>query len=190
VVRHQGRAFGLTPRSAHVGYLERDGVTRNGGKGRTFSAAEDRADAVAFARRGLIDRHHFRFVVTPEDAAEMTDLRAFTRDLALQMESDLGTRLDWVGIAHWNTDNPHVHLVGRGVADDGCDLVISRDYISHGLRSRATDLVSAELGPRPEHEALAHEVDAERGTRLDASDPDGGRSCRLHRPAAGSSGRR
>jgi type IV secretory pathway VirD2 relaxase len=94
------------------------------------------------------------------------------------MESDLGTRLDWVGIAHWNTDNPHVHLVVRGVADDGCDLVISRDYISHGLRSREPDLVSAELGPRPEHEirsALAREVDAERWTRLDASDPDGGR---------------
>ena len=102
----------------------------------------------------------------------MTDLRAFTRDLVGQMESDLGTRLDWVGIAHWNTDNPHVHLVVRGVADDGCDLVISRDYISHGLRSRAEDLVSAELGPRPEHEirsALAREVEAERWTSLDAA---------------------
>jgi type IV secretory pathway VirD2 relaxase len=74
---------------------------------------------------------------------------------------------DWVGIAHWN----HVHPVVRGVADDGCDLVISRDYINPGLRLRATDLVSAELGPRPEHEirsALAREVDAERWTRLDA----------------------
>jgi type IV secretory pathway VirD2 relaxase len=93
------------------------------------------------------------------------------------MESDLGTRLDWVGIAHWNTDNPHVHLVVRGVADDGSDLVISRDYISHGLRSRAEDLVSAELGPRPEQEicsALEREVEAE----LDSfrrGDPDGGR---------------
>jgi type IV secretory pathway VirD2 relaxase len=88
------------------------------------------------------------------------------------MESDLGTRLDWVGIAHWNTDNPHVHLLVRGVADDGSDLVISRDYISHGLRWRATDLVSAELGPRPEHEirsALAREMEAERWTRLDAA---------------------
>jgi type IV secretory pathway VirD2 relaxase len=88
------------------------------------------------------------------------------------MESDLGTRLDWVAIAHWNTDNPHVHLLVRGVADDGSDLVISRDYISHGLRSRATDLVSAELGPRCEHEirfALAREVEAERWTRLDAA---------------------
>jgi type IV secretory pathway VirD2 relaxase len=172
VVRHQGRAFRSAPLSAHVAYLERDGVTRDGEKGCMFGATEDHADAVAFARRGLGDRHHFRFVVTPEDAAAMTDLKAFTRDLVGQMESDLGTRLDWVGIAHWNTDNPHVHLVVRGVAENGSDLVISRDYISHGLRSRAEDLVSAELGPRPEHEirsALEREVDAERWTRLDAA---------------------
>jgi type IV secretory pathway VirD2 relaxase len=42
----------------------------------------------------------FPFVVTPEHAAEITDLRALTRELAVQMESDLGARLDWVGIAH------------------------------------------------------------------------------------------
>jgi len=88
------------------------------------------------------------------------------------MERDLGTRLDWVEVDHWNTDNPHVHLLVRGVAEDGSDLVISRDYISHGLRSRAEDLVSAELGPKPEHEirsALEREVEAERWTRLDVA---------------------
>jgi type IV secretory pathway VirD2 relaxase len=170
VVRHTGRALRSALLSAHVAYLERDGVTRGGEKAHVFSATEDRADA--FAGRGLDDRHHFRFVVAPEDAAEMTDLKAFTRDLAAQMESDLGTRLDWVAIDHWNTDNPHVHLLVRGVAENGSDLVISRDYISHGLRSRAEDLVSAELGPKPEHQirsALEREVDAERWTRLDAA---------------------
>jgi type IV secretory pathway VirD2 relaxase len=172
VVRHRGRAFRSAPLSAQVAYLERDGVIRDGEKGRMFGAAEDRADAVAFARRGLNDRHHFRFVITPEDAAGMTDLRAFTHDLIGRMENDLGTSWTGSAFAHWNTDNPHVHLVVRGVADDSSDLVISRDYISHRLRSRAEDLVSAELGPSPEHEirsALAREVEAGRWTRLDAA---------------------
>jgi type IV secretory pathway VirD2 relaxase len=147
---------------------ERDGVTRDGEKAHMFSAEEGPADAAGFARRGHDDRHHFRFIVAPEDAAGMTDLKAFTRDLVAQMERDLGTRLDWVAVDHWNTDNPHVHLLVRGVAEDGSDLVVSRDYISHGLRSRAEDLVSAELGPKPEHEirsALEREVEAERWTR-------------------------
>jgi hypothetical protein len=33
-----------------------------------FGANEDRA--VAFAKRGVDDRHHFRFIVSPEEAAE------------------------------------------------------------------------------------------------------------------------
>ncbi|MBP2277038.1 relaxase/mobilization nuclease domain-containing protein [Sphingomonas sp. PL20] len=170
VVRHQGRSFRSAPLSAHLSYLKRDGVNRDGEKGVMFDAGFDRTEDLAFADRCKDDRHHFRFIVSPEDAGEMTDLKAFTRDLASQMEADLGTRLDWVAVDHWNTDNPHVHLLVRGVDETGADLVISRDYISRGLRSRAEDLVAIELGPKPEHEirsALENEVTAERWTRLD-----------------------
>ena len=170
IARHRGRAFRSAPLTAHLSYLKRDGVSRDGEKGVMFDAGSDRADDGAFAERGKDDRHHFRFIISPEDAGDMTDLRAFTRDLARQMETDLGTKLDWVAVDHWNTDNPHVHLLVRGVDDTGADLVISRDYISRGLRSRAEDLVSIELGPRPEQEirnALEREITAERWTRLD-----------------------
>jgi hypothetical protein len=88
------------------------------------------------------------------------------------MERDLGSRLDWIGVDHWNTDNPHVHLLIRGKTDGGRDLVISRDYISRGIRARADELVTIELGPRSEHEvrsALEREVEADRWTRLDAT---------------------
>lgn len=170
IARHSGRAFRSAPLAAHLSYLKRDGVTHDGEKAVMFDADGDRADDTAFAERSKDDRHHFRFIVSPEDAGEMTDLRAFTRDLAKQIEADLGSRLDWVAVDHWNTDNPHVHLLVRGVDDTGADLVISRDYISRGLRSRAEELVSIELGPRPEHEirnALEKEITAERWTRLD-----------------------
>jgi len=170
IVRHRGRAFRSAPLSAHVAYLKREGVTRDGERGVMFDAASAQADDGAFAERCREDRHHFRFIVSPEDAGEMTDLRAFTRDVARHMEADLGTKLDWLAVDHWNTDNPHVHLLVRGVDETGADLVISRDYISRGLRSRAEELVSLELGPKPEHEvrhALEREVTAERWTRLD-----------------------
>lgn len=170
VARHQGRSFRSAPLSAHLSYLKREGVSRDGEKGVMFDAASDRADDLAFADRCQDDRHHFRFIVSPEDAGELTDLKAFTRDLAQQMEADLGTRLEWVAVDHWNTDNPHIHLIVRGVDEAGADLVISRDYITRGLRSRAEDLVSIELGPKPERDirnALEKEVTAERWTRLD-----------------------
>jgi hypothetical protein len=157
---------------AHLSYLRREGVTRDGASARMFDAVSDDTDLRAFAERASDDRHHFRFIVSPEDATEMEDLRAFTRDLVKQMEHDLGTRLDWVGIDHWNTDNPHVHLIVRGADDRGDTLVIHRDYISHGMRERAAELVTIELGPQSEHEVrrkLAGEVGADRWTRLDAT---------------------
>jgi len=170
IVRHLGQGFRAAALRTHLSYLQRDGVSRDGERGRFFDAGTDQADGAGFAARCADDRHHFRFIISPEDAAQMEDLRGFTRDLVTRMEADLGTRLDWVAVDHWNTDNPHVHLIVRGVDDGGGDLVIARDYISSGLRSRAEDLVALELGPKPEHEirhALEREVTAERWTRLD-----------------------
>lgn len=155
---------------AHIGYLQRDGVTRDGSPGRLFDAAGDQADGRAFTERCEGDRHHFRFIVSPDDASELGSLRGFTRELMDQASRDLATRLDWVAIDHWNTEHPHIHILVRGRADDGSDLVISRDYISKGLRARAGDLVTRELGPRSELEirrGLEAEVTAERWTRLD-----------------------
>jgi type IV secretory pathway VirD2 relaxase len=172
IVRHQGKRFRSAPLSKHVAYLKRDGVTRDGADAKMFDAAADDADAKGFAERCEDDRHHFRFTVSPEDADQMTDLRAFTREMMKDAERDLGTRLDWVAVDHWNTDNPHVHVLVRGRADDGQDLVISRDYMSQGVRIRAAERVTLELGPRTEQEirtGLENEVGAERWTSLDRS---------------------
>jgi type IV secretory pathway VirD2 relaxase len=83
---------------------------------------------------------------------------------------DLDTRLDWVATDLWNTDNPHVHVVIRGKAEDGQDLFISQAYTSRGFRDCAALRVTLELGPRTELEirsALDKEVEAERWTGLD-----------------------
>jgi hypothetical protein len=79
VVRHRGRQFVAAPLARHVAYLKREGVTRNGEDARLFDAASNNADEKAFAERCAEDRHHFRFIVSPEDAAQMADVRAFTR---------------------------------------------------------------------------------------------------------------
>jgi type IV secretory pathway VirD2 relaxase len=179
---------------AHIGYLQRDGVTRDESPGKLFDAAGDEADGRAFADRCKDDRHHFRFIVSPDDAGELENLRTFTRELMDQAARDLGTRLDWVAMDHWNTEHPHVHILVRGRGDDGKDLVISRDYISTGFRARAGDLVTRELGPRSELETrqgLEAETTAERWTRIDrvlareAGAADGVIDLRPNRDAVG-----
>jgi type IV secretory pathway VirD2 relaxase len=101
----------------------------------------------ALAQRMAADRHHFRFIVSPEAGGEL-DLKRYTRELVSSMEQDLDTRLEWVAGEHRDTDNPHVHLLIRGRDARGGDLVINREYISYGLRARASDIATRHLGPR------------------------------------------
>jgi type IV secretory pathway VirD2 relaxase len=170
IVRHIGPRFTAAPLARHLTYLERDGVTRDGKVATLFGSGDGPIDGPGFSERCADDRHHFRFIVSPEDAAELTDMRTFTRDLLTDVQRDLGTRLDWVAVDHWNTDNPHIHILIRGKADDGHDLVIDKLYIREGMRGRAEKLAFLELGPRSEREidqALAREADADRWTSLD-----------------------
>jgi len=160
------------PRSiaAHLRYIEREGVDRKGGPGRAYGPTSDGADLESFRERSAEDRHQFRFIVSPEDAADIDDLRTYTRHLMARMEADLGTRLEWVAVDHWNTDNPHTHVVLRGKDDAGKDLIIARDYIADGMRHRASELATEWLGPRTQLEiqrAMRREVDQERWTGLD-----------------------
>ncbi|WP_261540449.1 relaxase/mobilization nuclease domain-containing protein [Burkholderia multivorans] len=156
--------------AAHLRYIEREGVDRHGGPGHAYGPTTDEADTKAFEERGREDRHQFRFIVSPEDAEQLDDLRTYTRHLMARMEADLGTRLEWVAVDHWNTDNPHTHVVLRGKDDTGKDLIISRDYIAEGMRRRASELATEWLGPRTELEmqrAMLREVEQERWTGLD-----------------------
>lgn len=154
----------------HLRYLERDGVKRDGDRGQLFSATSDAADRREFEERIQGDRHQFRVVISPEDGAQLGDLRTYARDLMSQVERDLETRLEWIGVDHWDTDQPHVQLVIRGRDEVGRDLVISPEYISHGMRARARELATEWLGPRTEleiRESLQREVTQERWTTLD-----------------------
>jgi len=156
--------------AAHIGYIRRDAALEEKDRGKLFDATSEDANASGLVKTITDDRHHFRFIVSPEDGAEMADLKPFVRDLVSQMETDLGTRLEWVGAVHHDTGRPHAHLAIRGRREDGSDLVMPRAYISHGIRERAVDLVTLELGPetRLEQERkLQSDIAAERVTRLD-----------------------
>ncbi len=156
--------------SKHLRYIERDGAGRDGEPGRAYGPQADEADLDAFKERCADDRHHFRFIVSPEEGVDLDDLRTYTRHLMNRMEADLGTRLEWVAVDHWNTDNPHTHLIVRGRDDTGKDLIIAGDYIAHGFRHRAAELATEWLGPRTELEIqqiLQREVEQERWTSLD-----------------------
>ena len=153
---------------AHLRYIQRDGVTREGEPGRLYDADSDDVDGTAFLDRSEGDPHQFRFIVSAEDSSRLRQLKPLIRDLMRQMEQDLDTKLDWVAVDHFNTGHPHTHIVIRGRDDQ--PLIMARDYIGHGVRARAQALVTLELGPENDLERiqkLLNEVDHKRFTRLD-----------------------
>ena len=161
---------GLKSAQVHLRYLQRDGVTREGLPGDLYDARNDRASGPAFLDRCDRDRHQFRFIVSPEDAIEYDDLKGFTRRLMRQMEADLGTKLDWVAVDHHNTGHPHTHVVLRGKDERAKDLIIAREYLSQGMRERAAEIVTLDLGPRTDRQIEARlraEIEQERFTSLD-----------------------
>src|SRR5882724_7478561 len=160
----------LAAARSHQHYILRDGVTRDGGTGQLYDRERDAADGSGFLERQKGDTYQFRLIVAPEDGGRMADLKPFVRDLMSEMEEDLHTRLDWVAVDHFNTGHPHTHIVIAGHDDRGQDLVMARHYISHGIRHRAQDLVTLELGPEQHLERLLkldNEMKAERFTSLD-----------------------
>lgn len=168
IARARGKASGAL--GAHVRYIQRDGVTREGEPGQLYDRASDESDGKAFVERAGGDRHQFRLIVSAEDAEELGDLKPFTRELMAHAERDLGTKLDWVAADHFDTGNPHSHIVIRGAEKSGKDLVIAKDYLVHGFRRRASEIATEELGPRRDNEIALmrrREVDKERFTSLD-----------------------
>ena len=160
----------LAAARTHQHYIMRDGVTREGGPGQLYDREHDTADGGDFLERQNGDTYQFRLIVAPEDGGRMAALKPFVRDLMRNMEEDLATRLDWVAADHFNTGHPHTHVIIAGHDDCGRDLVMARHYISHGIRHRAQDLVTLELGPEQQFERiikLANETKAERFTSLD-----------------------
>jgi len=153
---------------AHLAYIEREGVEQDGSKGRLFDGAGD-VERDEFAAKIPREKRQFRFIVAPEDGNEI-DLRSYTTQLMERMEKDVGRRLRWAAVCHYNTDNPHVHIVVRGVDKVGQEVRIDRRYMSEGLRLRGQELATLELGPRTEADLQRQQnrdVTAERLTAID-----------------------
>lgn len=154
----------------HLRYLSRENALRDPNV-RFFDATRAQIDAKKETRTWAVDRHHFRVIVSPEHGQDIADHTAYVREVMSRVEKDLG-KLQWLAINHSNTKNPHSHVLIRGRAEDGRDLVIPGQYVAQGIRKRASEVATKLLGERTTGEvknALTNDVSAERWTGLDGA---------------------
>lgn len=172
VSRHAGKgAARAAALAAHVSYLGRAGAGAEGKPAEFFDRTDDAVDAAEVTGDWGPDRHHFRFIVSPEHGDRIADLRGYTREVMARVSADLGEpELEWIGTCHFDTDQPHAHLVVRGKRADGRDLVIPRDYIGYGFRARAQEVAQERLGDLSRADAerrIWKETEADRFTGFD-----------------------
>ncbi len=158
------------PLRAHVSYLAREGKAAERGEpglersvdylqraetpGNDQFSFYDRSDVgvdgKAITAGWADDRLHFRLIVSAEDGEALGDLKPFIREVMAGLEAKVGTKLEWLAVDHWDTDNPHTHVLVRGRRADGQDLFIPSRMISSGIREHAQEIVTRVLGPRLE----------------------------------------
>jgi type IV secretory pathway VirD2 relaxase len=157
---------------AHGRYVARESATNEGDpRAVGFNATGESIDIAARLEgwQKANDERFWKLIVSPE-FGDRVDLKRLTRDLISQMETDLGTRLEWVAAAHFNTEHPHVHIALRGVGAEGRPLRLSRDFVREGIRHITEDLCTRQLGYRTEFDAAdaqRREVHQYRYTSLD-----------------------
>lgn len=171
VSRHPlGRSAGAGL-ARHVAYLARDGAGAGGERGAFFDADRQDVDPSPIPREWASDRHHFRLIISPEHGERIADLPGYVRTVMGRVADDLAEpQLTWIGVCHFDTDQPHAHVLVRGRRADRRDLVMPRAYISHGLRTRAQEVAQELLGDlsRPDAEKRVwRETQANHFTQLD-----------------------
>ncbi|MFZ4072238.1 MAG: relaxase/mobilization nuclease domain-containing protein [Caulobacterales bacterium] len=174
---------GAAALAAHGAYIAREGarlegklephadyLSRDGARG-FYDAAQGGVDGRdLLGEWGRSDSRHFRIILSPENGQAIADLTGYTREVMARAEAELGRPLQWVAVNHWDTDNPHTHIVLRGRDADGARLSLPDNFIKHSFREIARDVASERLGPRTpddERRAQNREVRAPRLTRFD-----------------------
>lgn len=160
--RHSGPRGVANPGKAlaqHVSYLAREGAGQDGIDAGFYDLDGSRnAEEVGAQCAGWEqDRHHFRLIISAEHGDKIEDMDAYVKGVMERVSLDLKEpNLEWVAVNHYDTDQPHSHVMMRGRRANGKDLVIPRSYVSHGLRERAQEQAQAILGD-------SSRGDAERG---------------------------
>ncbi len=115
------------------------------------------------------DERVWKVILSPE-FGDRVDLDQFTREVMRRSEQQLGTKLEWAAVSHFNTEHAHVHLVIRGRCGNGTPLNLPRDFIKQEMRSLAENACTLQLGPRTELDAQVaaqREISQARYTSLD-----------------------
>ena len=115
------------------------------------------------------EERYFKSIISPENSSQL-DMKEYVRDFMKGLEAGEGREYHWTATVHYDTDNPHAHVMIRGIDTKNRDVEISKETLRYGMRSLASRLATMELGYRTEREIEQQkikELTAARFTNVD-----------------------
>jgi Protein of unknown function (DUF3363) len=157
---------------AHGRYLARESATYRAAQRQAgFDQSQDKLDVAdrlnGWQQAG--DPRLWKIILSPEFADKL-EMQGFARSVMDRVEEEIGDRVEWVAVAHYNTGHPHVHVAMRGVDRHGREIRLASDFVKHGIRRIAQEWCTQELGYRTRAQAMEaqrREVNERRYTGLD-----------------------
>jgi len=151
---------------SHIDYLQREGAGLDGKKAELFT--EQGKDLPT--EKIESENHVFRLILSPENGKDIHDMQEYTRNFMHQVNKDRSADLQWFATVHYNTANPHSHIVIRGIDSRHQEVKLDRSFISVEARQIASKLATMELGYRKQNDInaqVSRELVSDRFTSID-----------------------
>jgi type IV secretory pathway VirD2 relaxase len=161
---------------SHLKYIQRDGAGVNGKKPELFTASDKHhsLEDVQNPEPGRNEERFFKVILSPENGEQIQKtgygMENYTKDFMKALENETGKTYRWAATVHDNTDNPHAHIVIRGLDREGTEVNFSREMVSSRMRGMAQEIATKELGPRTAQEVQQQkfrETSQDRFTSID-----------------------
>jgi len=157
---------------AHGKYLSRESATQRGAQREAgFDEVREKLDVAHRLDdwQQARDPRLWKIIVSPE-FGEQLNMPQLARGVMAGVAKEIGTGVEWVAVAHYNSGHPHVHIAMRGIDRQGREIRLPREFVQHGIRQIAEDWCTKELGYRSRAQAIEaqrREVTELRYTSLD-----------------------
>jgi len=152
--------------NSHIDYLQREGAGLDGKKAELFT--ESGKDLPTEKIEG--ENHVFRLILSPENGKDIHDMQQYTRNFMHEVNKERSADLQWFATVHYNTANPHSHIVIRGIDARRQEVKLDRTFISLEARQIASKLATMELGYRKQNDInaqVSRELVSDRFTSID-----------------------
>ena len=122
-------------------YLVREGTERDGAAAALFGSD------LQLYRQNMTEKN-FRIFLSPQ--SNEVDLKMLTMNFVNRLETQTGYKLHWQAACHYDTAQPHSHILINGVDQNNMAVSFPRDVVKTFMRENARDLCTVQLGLRSE----------------------------------------